>query len=86
MLNLHIPPRTYPERILKTLEQKYNEHAKTQDLSLRTEQLHTIQLAQSFVQSEYNYETFAQRVRVDINGNVEIFSNQTVSNLRIFFD
>ncbi len=87
MLNLHIPPRTYPERILKSLEQKYNESAKIQDTILRTEQLTTIDLASSFIRSdEYSYETFAQRITIQKDGTVEIFTNCTVSNLRVFFD
>ena len=85
VLHLHIPPDTYPGRILDTLKNLYHQNAFIQEYSTRVDRLETITNAIQYIQNGYVKETVSQRFQVHRSGDIFV-NDETVSNLRIFFD
>jgi hypothetical protein len=85
ILNLHIPPGTYPGRVLDNLRVLYHQNAAIQEQTIRESRLETLRNAIDFMEKGYTKEDDSQRFQVHRDGNIYV-NNTSVSNLRIFFD
>ncbi len=84
---MHIPPDTYPERILSILQPLYHQSACIQERSIREARLDAVRTARDFVRDLYERSPESQRFQVRPNGYVTEDEKPTpVSNIRIFFD
>lgn len=85
ILNLHIPPNTFPGRVLEYLRTLFHQNAAIQEQSAREARLDTIRNAIDYIENGYTREDDSQRFQVHRDGNIFV-NNTSVSNLRIFFE
>lgn len=83
LLHLHIPPSTYPDRIVQKLQGLYNEAARITEEKTRKQRIEIVQFALQYVREHYVDESIPQRVTVAADGVITI-QKAPASNLRVF--